>query len=198
MLKPSRSISIEWLKSSILYLSSDCEGTLLSLESRNRIYNLILAFPGLHFREIQRRLRTATGALEYHLGVLTDSGAIESRRYGQFRRFYPKGLHESEASLLSVLRHERQRNIVIFLSLHPHATHTMIAKQMRLSASTVSWYLRRLKASGVVRSEKDGRYERYIVSNPVQVGNVLRSYKPSFLDKAVNNFLSMWDSVESE
>ncbi len=74
----------------------------------------------------------------------------------------------------------------------------MITKELRISGSTVTWYLSRLEASGVVRSEKNGRHERYIVSDPNQVGNVLRSYMPSFLDKAVDNFLSLWDSVESE
>ena len=74
------------------------------LEHRIRISGLILNSPGLHFREIQRRLSIATGALAYHLRVLADSGLIRSERHGRFLRFFPSGIDDYETRLLSALR----------------------------------------------------------------------------------------------
>ena len=42
----------------------------LKLDIRKKIYNTVKKNPGLHFREIQRRVEIATGALQYHLDYL--------------------------------------------------------------------------------------------------------------------------------
>ena len=42
----------------------------MALSPRDKIYSTVVKNPGLHFREIQRRVDIATGALQYHLDYL--------------------------------------------------------------------------------------------------------------------------------
>ena len=49
----------------------------LALEVRRKIYEEIKASPGLHFRELQRRVGLATGSLQYHLDYLAKYKAVD-------------------------------------------------------------------------------------------------------------------------
>ncbi|NOZ58601.1 MAG: winged helix-turn-helix transcriptional regulator [Euryarchaeota archaeon] len=126
------------------------------MEARRRIYEVITSFPGLHFREIQRRTRLGNGSLKYNLGVLERRGVIESERHGRMRRYYPRGMARDERKLLALLHLGTVRRILIFLLAHPGARHGEITRVLRLSPSTVSWHLRKLVEHGVVRESRGG------------------------------------------
>ena len=164
-------------------------------ETRVRISGLILNSPGLHFREIQRRLSIATGALEYHLKVLTSSGRIRSERHGRFLRFYPSGLGEYETELLSALRQTAKRRILVFLTLRGIAHHRDIVTELRLSPSTVTWHLKELERGGFIVSERDGKSKSYSVLNSDKIAAILLSYKATFLDNVVNAFVETWEAL---
>lgn len=51
-------------------VSSDDKEDSLALETRRKIYNLILNYPGLHEREIARKLNLSLSTLDYHLHYL--------------------------------------------------------------------------------------------------------------------------------
>ncbi len=170
----------------------------MQLEPRRQIYSLILAFPGLHFREVQRRLRIATGALEYNLRILLKSGLIQTFHSGRFLRFYPYGLGEDEMAILSILRQERQRRILLFLSQVQNANHREIGGEISLSPSTISWYLKRLEGLGIIISKKNGRETCYSITEPERVRKMLVLYRPSFLDKQVDKYLEAWEEISNQ
>ena len=104
---------------------------ILSLETRKKLYNTVNNFPGLHFREIQRRTGLATGELKYHLNFLEGNKIISSRKEGEMLRFYPLGLADSEKKLLGLLRQQHLREILLFLLTNPKASHRDLVKQLK-------------------------------------------------------------------
>jgi predicted transcriptional regulator len=167
----------------------------LNLESRRRIHELIQSSPMIHFREIQRRLRVATGALSYHLGILIKFGLIGSEISGQMVRFYPTQLADVERRILTVIRHERQRRILLLVMKSPGTTHGEIADALTLPASSTSWYLNKMLTARVLDSETNGRTTRYFVRDADLVTRLIEHYEPALLDKASDNLISAWDSL---
>jgi predicted transcriptional regulator len=167
----------------------------MPIEPRIRISSLILNCPGLHFREIQRRLSIATGALDYHLKVLTNSGAIKSERQGRFLRFYPRDINDYDTRLWSALRQTRKRKILIFLTLNEIAHYRDIVNELHLSPSTVTWHLKELERAGLIVSKRDGKRKSYTIINPDTLGAILSTYKVTFLDEVVNDFVETWETL---
>ena len=165
---------------------------ILSLDTRRRLYEKINRFPGLHFREIQRRSELAIGSLRYHLDFLERNKIITSRREGDILRFYPSGLTAEERRLLGLLRQKHIREIVIFLLKQPKASHKDIVNEVDLAPSTVSWYLKKLESSKAIEIESGGPFH-YKILRKSEIIKVLIIYKESFLDKLVDGFVTMWE-----
>ena len=84
----------------------------LELENRRTIYQLIEKYPGIHFRELYRKLKISMGSFEYHLQVLERSDLIYSQKEGGFTRYFVKGkLGEGDKELTTMLRNDRLRKM---------------------------------------------------------------------------------------
>jgi len=59
----------------------------LELDTRKRIYDLIDSTPGIHFREISRRLDIPMGVVEYHIHYLMKKDMIIARKEGRYKRY---------------------------------------------------------------------------------------------------------------
>lgn len=174
---------------------SRSDASLLHLPARRALYAIVSKFPGLHLREIQRKADLATGELEYHLGILERAGLVKSRRIEGYLRFFPRGLGEFEARALSILRQENSRRIVLRLMLSPDSNQRELASLVGLSPATISWYMSRLEAWRIIGAERRGREIRYSVRAPSQIAKLLASFRKSFKDKLVDNFLDMWEGT---
>ena len=87
----------------------------MALSPRDRIYSTIIQNPGLHFREIQRRVDIATGALQYHIDYLRKKHLIYEEKEGKFSRFYAHQEEKVDSNLMNLLRQDQVRQIVLFL-----------------------------------------------------------------------------------
>ena len=114
-------------------------------DTRKRILDLIRESPGVHFREISRRLDVPMGVVEYHIHNLLKSQEIVSRSEGRYRRYYAEGKHGSaEKGALAHLRKGVPRSIVIHLMTHPGARHRDLKGALSLTGSTLTFHLRDL------------------------------------------------------
>ena len=93
----------------------------LALEVRRKIYDEIKASPGLHFRELQRRVNLATGSLQYHLDYLGKKHLVKMVKEKKFTRFYLIREGFEQEREMGVLRQESMRKIVLLL-LHKKKT----------------------------------------------------------------------------
>ncbi|MBI2076248.1 MAG: winged helix-turn-helix transcriptional regulator [Candidatus Aenigmarchaeota archaeon] len=165
------------------------------VDVRKRIYDCIASSPGLHFREIQRRLGLATGSVDYHLHFLHRQGLIREERVGKFVRYYAytKTFEQEEKDVLALLRQNRIRHILVYLLEKKRANALDIANSLGISPSTLSWYLKQLTEKGVIAQKKKGRFRYYSVVEKEKIAKYLILHKASFLDEIVDRFIEAWE-----
>ena len=163
------------------------------LSPRDRIYSTISQNPGLHFREVQRRTNIATGALQYHVDYLKKKNLIREQKEGKFSRFYPVGGEQVNSTIMNLLRQESVRRIVLFLLNRRRATLQSIAAEVQLSPSTTNFHLQKLLAAQIVIQKSMNGKTYFLIKEKEPVLEVLVSYKHTFLDSLVDNFVDIWE-----
>jgi len=164
------------------------------IDARRRIYDCIVSSPGLHFREIQRRLSLATGSLDYHIHFLEKNGMIRKEKTGKFVRYYAytKTWEQEEKDVLALLRQSKIRHILVFLIEKKRANAQQISINVGISPSTLSWYLKQLTEKGIITQTKRGRFRFYRVVDSAKIVKYLILHKSSFLDSIVDRFIDAW------
>lgn len=167
----------------------------LKLGVRKQIYGTIQENPGLHFRELQRRVGVATGAMQYHLDYLVKRHLIRVERETKFIRYYLVREAFAETALMSLLRQESVRKIIVFLMQRRFANNPSVSKNVDLSPSTTSWHLENLVQNGVLEKSRRGRKTYFKVIDKERIATLLVGYKKSFLDDIVDNFVEVWEEI---
>lgn len=172
----------------------------LELETRRRIYEQIKKSPGIHFRELERRLNVVVGNLQYHLQYLEKRNLIRSSNDEDYVRYFVKdrSLNENERRILSLLRRSGCRHILIQLLNNPELNNKELSQAVGLSPSTISWNLNKLVEAGIIERKKTGRISNFTIVDPTAVAELLICYKESFLDALVDGFIEMWEFKNSK
>jgi predicted transcriptional regulator len=149
--------------------------------------------PGIHFRELERRMNIATGTLVYHLDYLQKNDIIYAEKRSFYKRYYPKGkLSREEKRILSMLRLEIPRAIVLYLMHYPNSTHKQILKNFDISGATLSYHLKNLIEIGIICKTIFGKKSVFKVKDTEKVAKLLITYKESFYDSLVDRFIKFW------
>lgn len=167
----------------------------LLLDVRKKIYNSLKRSPGLHFRELQRRTKLATGSLQYHLDYLLKRHLLKQEKDLKFTRFYLVRDSFEGQKEMNVLRQESLRKIVLLLLEKKRANNTQVSRWIGVSPSTASWHLSKLLEKGIVEKTKKGRKTVYTLVEPEKAKEILVKYKRSFLDEMVDNFVEVWQQI---
>lgn len=171
----------------------DDEEDILNLETRKEIFEHVQANPGIHFSQLKRDLNMETGLLQHHLRTLEDHDILTSEDHqGKRRLFVAQELDEEERAILSLLRYETTRHILLFLLEETTARNRAIAEELGVSPPTVSWHVSRLVENGIVSEVQDGRTTCYTVTDEELTMQLLVRYQESFVDRAVDNVLDFW------
>ena len=170
----------------------------LGLETRKNIYDTICKYPGIHMRELQRKTGLATGSLDYHLHFLHKNGLIRLEKSARFTRYYNslQAFSDQEKRIISVLRQDTLRHIILFLLEKNKASATDISVACSLQPSNLSGHLKTLEENDVISHRKKGRCRIYEIKDKEPLVKYLVLHKKSFLDKLVDNFISAW--IEEE
>lgn len=165
----------------------------LELENRRRIYRLVSKFPGIHMRDIQKRLELSTGVLEYHLNYMEKEEILSCQTDGYRKNYFIKtDVQFGDKTALTLLRQEAPRRIVMFILLRRRASFKEILDEMKISKSTLSFHMKKLTEGQLVVSEKSGREFIYSVIDPDTTAKTIITYKESFLDSVVDRFVDAW------
>ncbi len=150
--------------------------------ARDAIVGYLSTTPGAHFSKIRDDLKLGTGETQHHLRRLISEGAVQSKRDGDYRRFFPANqFTEFEQTALGYLRRRTPRGMLIELLRDPDATGGQLADALDVSRPTVSKYAKQLDAAGLL-SREDG----YTVRRPEVVITLLVRYADSFGDDAMS------------
>jgi len=169
------------------------EEDVLKLATRRKIYNYILKHPGLHERELSRRLDIPLATLDYHLFYLKKKEFITFKSDDGFTRYFITGkVGVEDKKVLTILRQRVFRKIIIFLLLNPLSLHRDISEFIGLARSTTSFHLNRLNDLGIVLNIEEGREKKYYVKETNHITDMLVTYQRSFFDSAVDRFVDSW------
>ena len=149
-------------------------------ETPDAIAGYVSATPGAHFSKIRDDLKLGTGETQHHLQELESEDVIESRKDGDYRRFFPADqFGEFEQVVLGHLRRETLRGVVVTLLDTPNATAGEIATRLDVSRPTVSKCAATLETAGLL-SRRDG----YTLIDPETILLLLVRYADSFGEDA--------------
>jgi predicted transcriptional regulator len=166
----------------------------LDLESRRKIYDIVGQYAGYHMREIQRASGMSFGMVSYHLSYLQKHRLIREEQDGNHLRYFPLTMGIHDERLLSLLRQRSVRNILLFIMAHEGCSHQDIVSSVHLSPSTTTWHLKKLLDNDIVRSERRGKYNAYLLNIPKEsIVSLLITFRESFFDSLVDGFLELWD-----
>lgn len=164
---------------------------------RQRVYDVVRRFPGIHLREIERQTGVSAPLAQYHLRKLADEGFVELHEQGGYARFYPtaKGKSASvtalDMPLLGLLREEVPLHVVLLLLDRGPMTHTELVGELGVAKSTVSYHLAKLaEAEVVVRAGADGKLR---LKDRERVYRLLLAYKPT--PTLVDAFADLWEDL---
>lgn len=171
----------------------DSEEDILELQTRKEIFEYVQTNPGVHFSQVKRDLNMETGLLQHHLRTLENYDVLMSEDHqGKRRLFVAEELDNEEREILSSLRYETTRHILLFLVQEDKARNGAIAEELGVAPATVSWHVSRLVENGIVSEVRDGRTTFYTVTNEELTMQLLVRYQESFVDRAVDNILDFW------
>jgi len=165
----------------------------LELETRRRIYRKVSAVPGMYFREIQRALGLEVGETEYHLSYLERAGLLSVQLEGNRKRYFARGaVDEKDRRLLSLLRQDVPRKIVMDILLAGKRSFQELLDKFGKAKSTLSFHLSKFSESGYLSVERVGKENVYTLSDPDRVAKALIAYRETFMDEAVDRFAEAW------
>ena len=165
---------------SIARLAGD--GDASGSDARDAIVGYVGTTPGAHFSKIRDDLSLGTGETQYHLEKLAGENAIESKRDGDYRRYFPVGRFSFfEQRALGYLRRETPRGMVLALLRTPDVSASELADRLSVSRPTVSKYAGELESAEVL-SRADG----YALRRPETLLVLLVRYADSFGEDAQN------------
>jgi predicted transcriptional regulator len=171
----------------------DGEEDILELETRKEIFEYVKANPGVHFSQAKRELDMETGLLQHHLDTLENYDVLMSEDHqGKRRLFVAEELDSEEREILSSLRYETTRHVLLFLIQEEKARNGGIAEEVGVAPATVSWHVSRLIEEGIISEVRDGRTTLYTVADEELTMQLLVRYQESFVDRAVDNVLDFW------
>ena len=115
----------------------------LALGARNKIYRAISKSPGLHFRELQRRTKIATGSLQYHIDFLLKRNLIKSEKNGKFVRYYSTRGPQLGADqvTMGLLRQPSLRRIILFLLTKKRANNEKKSRQPEYFSKPAGYHI---------------------------------------------------------
>lgn len=146
----------------------------LSQPTRNMIFGVIEANPGIHFRGICSILGVSVGVAQYHLGILTKAGLIRSFRDGRFKRFFQSQEFSFwELKIISLLRNKTAGIILTSLLRKKSVSHKSLAQEAGISSQALSWHIRRLKSLGMLDAVSDGVRNEY--SLKPEIGEIMET-----------------------
>lgn len=124
-------------------------------ENRLAIVKCVQERPGSTMYEIARELDMNLGTMRYHLLILGINHKVREHRDGKYVRYFPgsQAFTPDELEVMSLLRREPVRRLMLMLSEKPGVSNAEIARALEISESAVSNYMRDLSAKGFVARE---------------------------------------------
>ncbi|HET6405835.1 MAG TPA: ArsR family transcriptional regulator [Candidatus Thermoplasmatota archaeon] len=166
------------------------------VEVRQRVYDAVRRYPGIHLREIERQIGVSAPLAQYHLRKLAEEGFVEVHEQGGYARHYPtdKGKSASvtprDLPIVGLLREEVPLHIALLLLDRGAMTHAELVEALGVAKSTVSYHLAKLAEADVVERAGDAKLR---LKDRERVYRLLLAYRPT--PTLVDAFADLWEDL---
>lgn len=135
-------------------------------ENRNRTMAYIREHPGSTLYEVSRGMGMNLGTARYHIFILSMNHKITSFNDGKFIRYFPNSncYTREEQLIISLLRREPIKDIILTLRARPGLTNADIARATGQSYSSISKFIKELYGKGILARENAGGFSCYRIS----------------------------------
>lgn len=158
-------------------------------DTRSTVLKTVEENPGLHFREIQRRTRCATGQLQYHLYQLEREGIIVRKIDGRVTRYFSNERGTvMERNILFHLRNRESLSIIMKLLSGDMVASELAGKRKDEEALD---RLNIMVKEGIVDQRRSGSEIYYSLHDRNSIIDVMKRYRESFLDTLAFNLFSL-------
>lgn len=159
------------------------------------IISIVEKNPGIKFREIMRETGLKNGVLSYHARKLEETGSVKIERKAGETRFYPLCVTEEESSLITSLRRDTQRYILLALLENNSLSFNDIVGKVKKSPSTVSTFLSKLVDDNIVEIKIVELRKVYLLRNADMVHEIIEKYNPVLLERTAYNFADTFSNL---
>ena len=145
-------------------------------DAPDAIAGYVSARPGTHFSKLRDDLKLGTGEAQHHLHRLEKEGIVESRKDGDYRRYFPTDqFTEFEQTTLGYLRRATPRGMLVALLSDPTVTASELATKLSVSRPTISKHAAELEDAGLLSRESG-----YEITEPETILALVVRYADSF------------------
>jgi len=151
--------------------------------------------PGIRFREMMNSVGVKNGVLSHYVRRLEDSGLIHVDRSPRVARFYAPDVNPEEQKLVSRLRQETPKRILIALLNHKELTFKQIVATIKKSPATVSFYMSNLVEDEIISTKRSDKKTFYSIREAERISVVIDEYHPDIIQKTTENFADIVSSL---
>lgn len=151
--------------------------------------------PGIRFTEIMTNVGLKNGVLSHYVRKLEDSGSIYADRSPRVVRFYSPDLSPEEQKLVTRLRQETPKRILVVLLKQKQLTFKQIVATIKKSPATVSFYLSNLVEDEIISTKRSDKKTYYSVKEPERILALIDEYHPDIVQKTSENFADIISSL---
>jgi predicted transcriptional regulator len=165
------------------------------VDVRDAVWAFVRENPGVHGREVERRLGLSSRLGAYHLDALLGAGRLRRFGDGRYARFVEasKEWDERELEAIAVLRRAIALRIALLILTVGPLQHKQLVGRLDLAKASVAYHLAALESAGLVRKSRDGRDVTYRAADEGMLRKLLPWVKP--LPEELGLFQGMWEDL---
>ncbi len=167
---------------------------------KQRVLRLVQEHPGLHLRELTRKIGASLSTTTYYLRSLEEEGLISSIGRTGYKRFFDcesaiyyerTGFSTGDKIIVSFMRQRIPFLIIRFLLIRISAKPMEIATSLGLKPSTLSHHLRKMVEGGVLEKVTKGEDKGYRLVDYERTKDMYLCNRRSYEDE-VDEFTDIW------
>jgi len=130
----------------------------LENENRNKIIDLILNEPGIHFNELLRKTGLAAGNLVWHLDILITYKVVGKKRIGNFIAYFPYYQKNPLSNIdLKLQKSRLTLEVLEMIEQDPGIWNNLITKKLKVDHKTIHYHIKKLLELDLLSTKKEGR-----------------------------------------
>lgn len=163
-------------------------------QARLQVLAFVKAYPGVHGREVERRLGLSSKLASYHLDALERDGLLERIAEKGYARFVPRPtrprLSARDVAFVCLMRRGVAFRVVVLLLARGEMTQGDLARTLHLAKASTTYHLHMLEDAGIVAAQARGRERWYSLVDQAYVHGLLADFTP--LPEDLDPFAQVW------